>query len=68
MSDLHLPISTSDLHLPISTSDLHVPISTSDLHVPISTSDLHVPTVGRTSIWYTADFAGFPTYKACRGL
>ena len=25
-------------------------------------------TVGRTSIWYTADFAGFPTYKARRGL
>jgi hypothetical protein len=24
--------------------------------------------VGRTSIWYTANFAGFPTYKACRGL
>jgi hypothetical protein len=23
--------------------------------------------VGRTTIWYTADFAGFPTYKACRG-
>ena len=27
-----------------------------------------VYTVGRTSIWYTADFAGFPTYKARRGL
>jgi hypothetical protein len=27
-----------------------------------------VDTVGRTSIWYTADFAGFPTYKACQGL
>jgi len=25
-------------------------------------------TVGRTSIWYTADFAGFTTYKACRSL
>ena len=25
-------------------------------------------TVWRTSTWYTADFAGFPTYKACRGL
>ena len=25
-------------------------------------------TVGRTSIWYTADFVGSPTYKACRGL
>ena len=25
-------------------------------------------TVGRTSIRYTADLAGFPTYKACRGL
>ena len=29
---------------------------------------LYLCTVGRTSIWYTADLAGFPTYKACRGL
>jgi len=25
-------------------------------------------TVGRTSIWYTADFGGYPTYKAWRSL
>jgi len=29
---------------------------------------IYIYTVGRTSIWYNANFADFSTYKSCRNL